>query len=76
MRVHISHLSNEVKSEDLRQLIGMHGAIKSIVRSVDRTAGKNDGHVIVEMERREDARKVVDRLNGKEFKGCKLHVAV
>ena len=76
MRVHITNLPDEVKTEELRQLVGMFGVIKSIVRCKDRSVEGNDGHVIVEMEQGDDARVVTAHLNGKEFKGCKLNVAI
>ena len=74
MKLHITNLSDRVKTAELREFLGKFGLIESVKILKNQRDEEAPGHAIVEMSSRDDAGRVVSALNGKVFEGQALKV--
>ena len=71
--LYVKNLSVDVAEAEFREMFEKYGKVTSAVVSVD-ADGKSRGFGFVNFENHEDARKAVDDLHDKEFKGQTLFV--
>ncbi|OGK20274.1 hypothetical protein A3C23_04950 [Candidatus Roizmanbacteria bacterium RIFCSPHIGHO2_02_FULL_37_13b] len=73
-KLYVGNLLYESTEEELKEYFGQAGAVLgvNIIRFRD---GKSKGFAFVEMENEEGAKKAIDEMNGKEYKGRTLVVA-
>jgi RNA recognition motif-containing protein len=74
MNIYIGNLSREVTEEDLNQLFGTYGALKSAKVIRDMFTQDSKGFGFVEMQSKSDGEKAINELNGKELKGKRIVV--
>lgn len=76
MNIFISNLSYAVETEDLMQLFAEYGSVKSAKVITDKFTGKSRGFGFVEMHQDADGQKAIEELNGAEYDGKVILVAV
>lgn len=74
MNIYVGNLSYGVADEDLKQLFGEHGPVKSASVIQDRDSGRSKGFGFVEMESDADGGKAIAALNEVDFQGRNLRV--
>ncbi|MDR1182424.1 MAG: RNA-binding protein [Bacteroidales bacterium] len=74
MNIYIGNLSYNVRESDLQRVMQEYGAVASVRIIKDRNTGRSKGFGFCEMERDEDARKAIEKLNGTELSGRALIV--
>ena len=74
--LYVGNLSFDVGEEDLEELFNSYGEVVSANVITDRHTGRSRGFGFVEMGKSEDAKKAIEGLDGKEFKGRNLTVNV
>ncbi|MEG2156673.1 MAG: RNA-binding protein [Bacteroidaceae bacterium] len=75
MNIFVSNLSFSVQDEDLNELFSEFGSVESAKVITDRENGRSRGFGFVEMTD-EEGQAAIDALNGKEFEGREMNVAV
>ena len=63
MTIYIGNLSFQAEQEDLLDLFGQYGEVKSASLPLDRETGRKRGFGFVEMATDEDEQKAIDDLN-------------
>uniref|UniRef100_A0A2K6T2E6 Polyadenylate-binding protein n=1 Tax=Saimiri boliviensis boliviensis TaxID=39432 RepID=A0A2K6T2E6_SAIBB len=71
--VYIKNFGEDMDDERLKDLFGKFGPALSVKVMKDES-GKSKGFGFVSFERREDAQKAVDEMNGKELSGKQIYV--
>ncbi|KAK2112591.1 Polyadenylate-binding protein 1 [Saguinus oedipus] len=71
--VYVKNFGEDMDDERLKDLFGKFGPALSVKVMTDER-GKSKGFGFVSFERREDAQKAVDELNGKELSGKQIYV--
>jgi len=71
--LYVKNLSTEVTEPEFRELFEKYGQVTSAVVNVD-AEGKSKGFGFVNFDKHEDARKAVDELHDKDFRGQPLYV--
>ncbi|XP_008996282.2 polyadenylate-binding protein 3 [Callithrix jacchus] len=71
--VYVKNFGEDMDDEHLKDLFGKFGPTLSVKVMTDER-GKSKGFGFVSFERREDAQKAVDELNGKELSGKQIYV--
>lgn len=74
MNIFVGNLSRDVTDEDLRNLFGNYGQVKSVKVIRDMFSQESKGFGFVEMSALAEAQKAINELNTKEVKGKKLTV--
>ena len=74
MNIYVGNLSQDVNEDDLRQAFEALGQVESVNIIKDRFSGESRGFGFVEMPSKDEARKAIDELNGKDLKGKTLNV--
>jgi cold-inducible RNA-binding protein len=74
MKLYVGNLSYNVSDDDLMQLFGQHGAVKSASVIMDKMTGRSKGFGFVEMDNDTEANAAIEALNGKEYVGRPLTV--
>jgi RNA recognition motif-containing protein len=74
MNIYIGNLSYNVREKDLERILQEYGAVASVRIIKDHNTQKSKGFGFCEMERDEDARKAIEKLNGTELSGRTLIV--
>ena len=74
MNIFVGNLSRDVTDDDLRELFGTYGQVKSAKVIRDIFSQESKGFGFVEMTGLSEAQKAIDELNTKEVKGKKLTV--
>ncbi len=70
-RLYVGNLPYTVTEEELRNLFGQHGEVRSVTVVMDRDTGRPRGFAFVEME---DGQAAMQALDGQEFGGRNLRV--
>jgi cold-inducible RNA-binding protein len=76
MNIYVGNLSWGVDNNELQQLFGEFGPVKSANLIEDRETGRSKGFGFVEMENTADGEKAIEALNGKDIDGRSLTVNV
>jgi len=74
--LYVGNLPFDVGEKDLEELFTSYGEVVSANVITDRQTGRARGFAFVEMGQSEDAKKAIEALDGKEFKGRNLTVNV
>lgn len=75
MNIFVSSLNFRTRKEDLIELFSPFGEVTSARIIVNRETRRSKGYGFVEMSE-EDGRKAIDALNGTEYMGRTINVAV
>src|SRR5271156_850795 len=73
-KLYVGNLPYSATSEELNQLFGTHGAVKSADVIMDRETGRSKGFGFVEMESETEAKAEIAALNGHQLGGRALTV--
>ncbi len=74
MNIYIGNLSYSVRENDLEKVMGEYGAVASVRIIKDRNTGRSKGFGFCEMEREEDGKNAIEKLNGTALSGRPLVV--
>jgi RNA recognition motif-containing protein len=74
MTIYIGNLSFQAEQEDLLDLFGQYGEVKSASLPLDRETGRKRGFGFVEMATDEDEQKAIDDLQNVEWMGRMIRV--
>ena len=74
MTIYIGNLSFQAEQEDLLDLFGQYGEVKSASLPLDRETGRKRGFGFVEMATDEDEQKSIDDLQNVEWMGRMIRV--
>ncbi len=74
MNIYVGNLSFDATEEDLRSAFEAFGKVDAANIIKDRDSGRPKGFGFVEMPSAEEARKAIEAMNGKEFKGRAMNV--
>ena len=74
--MYVGNLPYEITEAEITEAFSQYGAATSVKLISDRDTGRGKGFGFVEMESSEQARQVVDELNGKELFGRTLKVDI
>ena len=74
MNIYIGNLNYRVKEENLRHVLEEYGTVDSVKVIKDRDTGHSKGYAFAEMPNNDDARALIEGLNGTEFQGRQLVV--
>lgn len=74
-KLYVGNLVYSANEEDLKNHFSQAGNVVSTTVIRFRDTGKSKGFGFVEMETEEEAKKAIDTLNGKDYKGRKLIVS-
>jgi RNA recognition motif-containing protein len=73
-KLYVGNLSYDTGDNDLSELFGSHGTVKSAQIIKDRDSGRSKGFGFVEMGTDEEAQSAIDALNGTALNGRNLTV--
>jgi RNA recognition motif-containing protein len=73
--VYIGNLSYSVTREDLEEIFGDYGTVKSVQLPIDRETGRIRGFAFVQMETDEEEQAVIEAYDGAEWMGRDLKVS-
>jgi len=74
MNIYIGNLNYRVKEENLRHVMEEYGTVDSVKVIKDRDTGHSKGYAFAEMPDDDEARALIEGLNGTEFQGRQLVV--
>ena len=74
MNIYIGNLNYRVKEENLRHVLEEYGSVDSVKVIKDRDTGHSKGYAFAEMPDDDEARTLIEGLNGTEFQGRQLVV--
>ncbi|MCA9245067.1 MAG: RNA-binding protein [Phycisphaerales bacterium] len=73
-KLYVGNLGYDVRSADLQQLFGSHGAVTSADVIMDKETGRSKGFGFVEMASDDEAQAAMNALNGADHGGRSLTV--
>ena len=74
MKIYVGNLPWSTTDQELSELFGSSGEVRSATVITDRETGRSRGFGFVEMDNDEDAKKAIAELNGKDMGGRPLRV--
>ncbi|MEE4112381.1 MAG: RNA-binding protein [Desulfobacteraceae bacterium] len=74
MNIYVGNLSFDVTQDDLRSAFEAFGKVDAVNIIKDRDSGRPKGFGFVEMSSGAEAKKAIEAMNGKEFKGRAMNV--
>ncbi len=74
-KLFVRNLSFKTTEDELHELFGTHGEVKSAKIITDRETGRPRGFAFVEMTSQQDAESAIRALDIREFGGRQLYVA-
>ena len=74
MNIYVGNLSFDATEEDIRSAFEAFGTVDTVNIIKDRDSGRPKGFGFVEMASADEARKAIEAMNGKEFKGRAMNV--
>jgi RNA-binding protein 8A len=72
--VFVTGIHEETQEEDLKDKFAEYGPLKNIELPLDRRTGFVKGYALIEYEKKDQAQKAIDQLNGDDFRGQPLGV--
>lgn len=72
MNIYVGNLNYKVKENDLMQALQEYGTVSSVKIVTDRETRRSKGFGFIEMPNDEEAKKVIEQLNGAEFMGRQI----
>lgn len=76
MNIFVSNLSFKTNKEDLANLFAPYGAVTTSRIILDKETRKSKGYGFVEMSDEEEANAAINALNGTEYMGRTINVAI
>jgi RNA recognition motif-containing protein len=73
-RLYVGNLSFSATEDELREHFSQAGSTGSVAIVKDRATGRSRGFAFVEMSSDGEARKAIEELDGKDFKGRPLKI--
>lgn len=73
-KLYFGNLSYDTTDESLNKACADLGTVVSATVIKDRMSGRSKGFGFVEMSTEEEAKKVIDAMNGKDFEGRNIKV--
>jgi RNA recognition motif-containing protein len=67
VRLYVGNLSYNTSEDDLRELFGKAGAVRSVAIITDRETGRSKGFGFVEMGTQAEAQEAINQFNGSEL---------
>ncbi len=74
MSIYVGNLSFDATQEDINQVFGEYGSVKSVKVPTDRETGRVRGFAFVEMGADTEEQAAIDALDGAEWMGRTLKV--
>lgn len=74
MNIYVGNLSYGAKEDELRDLFGQYGNVKSVKIITDRDTGRSRGFAFVEMDSHGEGEAAINGLNGTEYDGRALSI--
>ncbi len=74
MNIYVGNLSYDVTEEELRATFEEYGQVTTATVIKDKYTGRSKGFGFVEMAEAEAAKKAIEALNGKEYRGRTVKV--
>ena len=74
MNIYVGNLSFDATEDDIRSAFEAFGKVDAVNIIKDRDSGRPKGFGFVEMASGEEAKKAIEAMNGKEFKGRAMNV--
>ncbi len=74
MNIYVGNLPFSIRDNELSELFGEYGQVKSANVIMDRSSGLSKGYGFVEMDDSNAAEEAIQYLNGKDIKGRELRV--
>lgn len=74
MKIYVGNLPWSTTDQELSEMFGEIGAVRSATVITDRETGRSRGFGFVEMDSDDDAKKAIEDFNGKEMGGRPLRV--
>lgn len=75
MNIYVANLAEETSEKDIEKRFVKFGEVESIHIAKDLISGNPMGHAYVEMPDREEAKKAISKLNGRQLKKRKIKVS-
>lgn len=69
MNIYIGNLNYKIQESDLKSALEEYGVVESVKIVMDRETGRSRGFAFVEMPNEEEAKAVIEQLNGADFGG-------
>ena len=74
MKIYVGNLPRSTTDQELSDMFGEIGAVRSATVITDRETGRSRGFGFVEMDSDDDAKKAIADFNGKDMGGRPLRV--
>ena len=74
-KVYVGNLPFSVTLEDLKEMFSSYGEISEATVIADKFSGRSKGFGFVTFAKKEDAKKAISEMNGKEVQGRELTVS-
>lgn len=75
-KLFVGNLAFSIDNQELQKMFEAVGAVSSVNLVTDRDSGRPRGFGFVEMETEDLAQQAIEQLNGKEFSGREIGVAI
>ncbi len=72
MNIYVGNLLFDVTESDLKEAFGQFGTVTEVRMIMDKFSGKSKGFCFIEMPDKDEAKKAIDEMNGKEFMGREI----
>ena len=74
MNIYVGNLAHEATEDGLRQAFEEFGQVESVNIIKDKFSGESRGFGFVEMPSKDEARKAIEEMNGKDLMGRAVNV--
>ncbi len=74
MKLYIGNLDEKIQSQHLREAFSEFGAVNSAKVIEDKKTGKSRGFGFVEMPNDQEAKTVIETVNGGKWEGKIIHI--
>ena len=75
-KLYVGNLPFSTSEDELRDLFGQAGTIRSVTIPMDKMTNRPRGFAFVEMESEDDANKAIGMFNGKDLGGRSMNVSI